>query len=80
MAEWLAVGQEMVIVVNDTQAIRVTTNAEEITRQNGTPISPLATPAAGLESAPGAGDGRDARPEDETQNTWEQFWSWLWGN
>jgi Ca-activated chloride channel family protein len=79
MAEWLAVGQEMVIVVDETQAIRVTTNVKEMKRQGGTPVSPLATPAASQESAPDASAGRDAGSEEE-QNAWDAFWSWLWGN
>jgi hypothetical protein len=73
MAEWLAVGQEMVIVVSDTQAIRVTTNAEEMARAGNVPLSPLAMPANSQESTPGA-------TEQDEQNAWDRFWSWLWGN
>lgn len=83
MAEWLAVGQEIVIVVSETQAIRVTTNAEEMTREGNTPLSPLPTPAAnnGASSPATEGTGASSNPtEQETQNAWDAFWSWLWGN
>jgi hypothetical protein len=83
MAEWLAVGQEMVIVVSETQAIRVTTNAEEMMRAGNAPLSPLPVPAEGSEPAPSApgetGDAPSAN-EEEAQNAWDAFWDWLWGN
>jgi Ca-activated chloride channel family protein len=80
MAEWLAVGQEMVIVISDTQAIRVTTNVEEMERQGGVPMSPLPTPSAQPDAAPSAEDEVATTSEPEEQSAWEQFWSWLWGN
>jgi hypothetical protein len=70
----------MVIVVSPTQAIRVTTNMEEMARQGGVPISPLATPPAGQDPVPDSTGSPDATSESESQNAWEQFWSWLWGN
>jgi Ca-activated chloride channel family protein len=78
MAEWLAVGQEMVIVVSDTQAIRVTTNAEEVARHPtaNAPTSPLATPEINQESAPSSSD---TAPAQESQSSWDAFWSWFWG-
>lgn len=83
MAEWLAVGQEMVIVVSETQAIRVTTNAEQMMQPGNSPLSPLPVPA--VEDAPGAStpDATSDAPsagEEESQNAWEAFWNWLWGN
>jgi Ca-activated chloride channel family protein len=83
MAEWLAVGQEMVIVVSDTQAIRVTTNAELMTQEGNAPLSPLPTPAADDGSSSNATEGTSTSSnptEQETQNAWDAFWSWLWGN
>lgn len=76
-AEWFSVGQEMVIVVDESYAVRVTINADEVERQGGTSVvSPLATPAdeSDVPSRSTRGD------EDGTQSGWEQFWSWLWGN
>jgi hypothetical protein len=83
MAEWLAVGQEIVIVVSDTQAIRVTTNREEMSREGNTPLSPLATPVADEAVAPsqGASTGRSTETSGkEEQSRWNAFWSWIWGN
>jgi Ca-activated chloride channel family protein len=83
MAEWLAVGQEIVIVVTDTQAIRVTTNREEMSREGNTPLSPLATPVADETVAPsqGASTGRSTETSGkEEQSGWNAFWSWIWGN
>jgi Ca-activated chloride channel family protein len=77
MAEWLAVGQEIVIVVSDSEAIRVTTNAEEMKRQGNTPISPLATPQSSGDVTPGESSQSQG---EEPQNAWEAFWDWLWGN
>lgn len=77
MAEWLALGQEMVIVISDDEAIRVTTNVEEMTRQGGVPESPLATPATSVEAPPNA---EGATNDQDAQNAWDAFWSWLWGN
>lgn len=73
MSEWLAVGQEMVIAINDSEAIRVTTNAAEMERQGGESLSPLPTPASDATSSvePSA---------DDAQNAWDRFWSWVWGN
>jgi hypothetical protein len=72
MAEWLAVGQEMVIVVSDSEAVRVTMNAGEAARQS---VSPVATPAPDV-SMPSADDTSG----QSSQNAWDAFWSWLWGN
>lgn len=73
MAEWLAIGQEMVIVVGDNEAIRVTANAEEMARQGNAPL-----PTPGAENAmPGASDGATEAP---SQSAWDSFWNWLWGN
>ena len=83
MAEWLAVGQEMVIVVSDTEAIRVTTNAEEMGREGYVPLSPMVTPAASDQSTPSVGNetsGNAVTPEQDAQNAWDAFWSWFWGN
>ena len=77
MAEWLALGQEMVIVTSDDEAIRVTTNVEEMTRQGGVPESPVATPATSVEAPPNAEEGTN---DQDTENAWDAFWSWLWGN
>jgi Ca-activated chloride channel family protein len=70
MAEWLAVGAEMVIVVSDTEAIRITTSAETMTEAGNTPMSPLPTPSP---EAPGTSG-------QEPEGAWDRFWSWLWGN
>ena len=78
MAAWLDVGQEMVIVVSETEAIRVTTNAEEIARQGNVPMSPLPTPPA-APSAP-ASEAPEASGQGEEPRGWDAFWSWLWGN
>lgn len=77
MAEWLSVGPEMVIVVSDTEAIRVTTNAEEITRQGNAQMSPLPTPESASDSAP---SGQERTEGEEPQSAWDAFWSWFWGN
>jgi Ca-activated chloride channel family protein len=78
MAEWLAVGEEMVIVVGETQAIRVTTNAELVGTQEVIVDSPLATPAAVEEASPAEVGGDEMTPEE--QSAWDAFWQWLWGN
>lgn len=91
MAEWLAVGHEIVIVVSDTEAIRVTTDAKAMNQPGNEPLSPLATPTAG-DDAPSTSAGEDttggqqpdSEPEssgdaEEAQNAWDAFWSWLWG-
>jgi Ca-activated chloride channel homolog len=72
LAEWLAVGEEMVIAIDATHAIRVTTNADEVVAQGGVSNSPLPTPGPGQESAPGSS------PEEAETSDWGQFWSWLW--
>jgi Ca-activated chloride channel family protein len=70
MAEWLGVGQELVIVIDAAHALRVSTLAEEVGRQGGgeQPASPLA-PA-------GASDPEASAPAE--QDSWSEFWSWLW--
>ena len=76
MAAWLAVGQEIVIVVSNNDAIRVTANVEEMARQGNVPLSPLPTPGAETAS-PDAESGTD---EVAPQSAWDAFWDWLWGN
>jgi Ca-activated chloride channel family protein len=76
LAAWLAVGQEMVIVVSDVQAIRVTTNVEEMQRQGNAPMSPLETPEVSSEGTP---SDSTADAEEESQSAWDAFWSWVWG-
>lgn len=75
MAEWLAVGQEMVIVVSEREALRITMNPGEMERQGVPRLSPLPTPITPDGVSPDA-----AQPEEESQNAWDAFWSWLWGN
>jgi Ca-activated chloride channel family protein len=73
MAEWLAVGQEVVIVVSDKEAIRVTANPQEMQNQGIAPASPLATPVAP------SNDSSDTTSSRSQQNAWDQFWNWVWG-
>lgn len=72
MAEWLAVGQEMVIVLDESQAIRVTTNAAQVEQEGGTSSSSTATPGADSDRTPGTS------ADEQVQSNWDQFWSWLW--
>jgi Ca-activated chloride channel family protein len=77
VAEWLAVGQEMVIVVNDREAIRVSTDAAQVEQEGGMPSSPLATPSSGNEPSESERTSSTSA-DDEVQSNWERFWSWLW--
>ena len=72
IAEWLAVGEEMVIAIDATHAIRVTTNADEVVAQGGVSNSPLPTPG------PEQGAMPDSSREEAETSEWDQFWSWLW--
>lgn len=64
VAAWLSVGPEIVVVLPEQGAVRVTTVAEGVDGADAPPVSPLATPDS--PAAEGASGG------------WGGFWLWLW--
>ncbi|HXF62201.1 MAG TPA: VIT domain-containing protein [Caldilineaceae bacterium] len=73
MAAWLSLSPEMVVVLPEGQAIRITTSEAAVSQQpvpqtSATPVAPLPTPAPAEGTA----------PSEETESGWGAFWSWLW--
>jgi Ca-activated chloride channel family protein len=64
MAAWLGVGQEVVIALDETEALRITTVDDEVLRQNG---------RGDVSNAPAQAD----RADDEGGG-WAEFWNRLW--
>ncbi len=72
MAAWLGVGQELVIVQEGVQALRVSTFADEAQRQNETGVG---TASSALPVR--AGEPAQASPEADS-GAWGEFWNWVW--
>lgn len=64
VAAWLSVGSEVVVVLPEVGALRVTTLPELVDDAKPLPVSPLATP-------------EPERMSDEAGG-WNGFWGWLW--
>jgi Ca-activated chloride channel family protein len=80
VAAWLAVSPELVVVLGDGRAVRVTTSEEAVAQHPAPAPAPAAeaTPQPpATPEAPAAPDAT-ATPEAGDSGGWGAFWLWLW--